>query len=109
MGISLSPMSFFTNQTAVLEALISGEAYGLELLDRVEERSKGAISLTNGSLYRALRALQDEGFVKQRKGEPRREGGRPRIYYTLTAEGSKAAMTNRETAGLFFGHLGSVW
>jgi len=90
-------------RAALLQALISGDGYGLELIDRVRERTKGRIRLHQGSIYRALDALEDEGFVKSYEGEPIPErGGRPRIYYRLTAEGRRAAFDQQGAVlGLF--------
>ncbi len=90
-------------RAALLQALISGDGYGLELIERVREKSKGAVVLHQGSIYPALRALEDEGFVRSYDGEPLPErAGRPRRYYKLTAAGRRAALETREAVvGLF--------
>jgi PadR family transcriptional regulator PadR len=90
-------------KTALLQALIPGDGYGLELIDRVKERTEGRLVLHQGTIYPALRELEKEGFVESYAGEPLPErGGRPRIYYRLTAEGRRAAFEQREAvAGLF--------
>jgi len=81
---------------AILQALISGDAYGLEIIDRVSEQSQGQIKLGQGSLYPALRQLERSGLVESYEGEPMPErGGRPRRYYQLTAEGARAASEQR--------------
>ena len=87
--MSSSPV---TPRFALLQALISGPGFGLELAERVEERTGGKVKLHQGSLYPSLRALEREGLVESYKGEtvPAR-GGRPRKYYRLTAEGQRAA------------------
>jgi PadR family transcriptional regulator PadR len=96
-------------KAALLQALIQGKGYGLELIDRVAERSKGAIKLGQGSVYPALRDLEDEGLVKSWDGEPLPErGGRPRRYYELTAEGRRAAVEQREAVVGLFGGLRPV-
>jgi PadR family transcriptional regulator, regulatory protein PadR len=95
-----------STRTAVLQALISGEAYGLELIDRIKTRSKGAVVVRQGSLYPALAALEDERLVKSWDGEPMPErGGRPRRYYQLTAKGQRAALETQEALVGFFGAL----
>lgn len=85
-------------KVALLQALLDGEGYGLDLIDRVAERTKGKVRLRHGSVYPALRALEREGLVRSWDGEPVSEiGGRPRRYYELTAEGLRYAREQRET------------
>ncbi len=87
-----------------MQALISGRGYGLELIERVEARSKGQIVLRQGSLYPALRELEDEGMLRSYDGEPMQErGGRPRRYYELTAEGAREARKTGKAMVVFFG------
>ena len=91
-------------ETALLQALLSGPGYGLELIERVKERTQGKVTLNQGNTYPALRALEREGFVESYKSEgPQERGGRPRIYYRLTGEGLRAAREIRETGLLLFG------
>jgi PadR family transcriptional regulator, regulatory protein PadR len=92
-------------QTALLQALISGPGYGLELIERVKNRTEGRIALGNGKVYPALRDLERAGFVESYKVEenlPQR-AGRPRIYYKLTGVGYRAAQEEREIGLLLFG------
>jgi PadR family transcriptional regulator PadR len=84
-------------RTALLQALISGQGYGLELAERVRDRSRGKTNLGQGTLYPALRALEREGLVRSWEADPTpARGGRPRVYYELTAKGAKAAQEERE-------------
>lgn len=93
-----------TVQAALLQALIRGESYGLELIERVEKQSSGRVRLHQGSVYPALRTLEEEGLVQSYDGESNTErGGRPRRYYRLTAEGANAALVHREIAEELFG------
>jgi PadR family transcriptional regulator PadR len=73
-------------RTVLLLALAEGPAFGLELVDRVKERSRGRIRLNRGGTYPALRNLEKKGLVR---GWMRRTGaaGRPRRYYELTSRG----------------------
>ena len=81
-----------TARAALLTALIPGKGYGLELIDRVSDRSKGQIQLNQGSIYPALKSLEKEGLLKSWEADPTPErGGRPRRYYELTADGLRAA------------------
>lgn len=75
-------------KTTLLQALGSGDGYGLELIERVKERTQGKIVLHQGSVYPALHALEQEGLVTSYQGAAVTErGGRPRIYYKLTRKG----------------------
>jgi len=93
-------------KAALLQALRHGEGFGLELIDRVAERTKGRIKLGQGSVYPALRDLEEEGLVKSWDGEPLSErGGRPRRYYELTAKGRHVAVEQRAAVAGLFGNL----
>ncbi|HMJ09993.1 MAG TPA: PadR family transcriptional regulator [Polyangiaceae bacterium] len=84
---------------ALLQALTTGPGFGLELIDRVRDRTDGTIKLHQGSVYPALRSLERDGFVTSYTGETNdARGGRPRIYYRITAEGARAA---KAVGGLF--------
>lgn len=90
-------------KTALLQALISDDGFGLELIDRVKDRTDGKIRLHQGSVYPALRALERDGLVESYEADPLPErGGRPRRYYRITAEGARAAREDRAAViGLF--------
>jgi PadR family transcriptional regulator PadR len=83
-------------RAAVLQVLVSGEAFGLEISERIEERTNGAISLLQGSLYPTLWDLERDGLVRSRSADPSvKRGGRPRKYYELTADGFRLAEEQR--------------
>ena len=88
---------------AILQVLVRGPAYGLEVSERIKDSSKEEMNVFDGSLYPALKKLEREGLLKSYKGERTPErGGRPRRYYALTAEGAKEAIRDRTTwAGIF--------
>src|ERR1700687_3625459 len=90
-------------KAALLQAPTSGPGYGLDLIDRVKDRTGGRLVLGQGSVYPALRALEREGFLESYDGEPLAERrGRPRRYYKIPAKGRRAATEQRATAfGLF--------
>lgn len=89
--------------TAILQALLDGEAYGLEVIERVRAATNGKVLMLQGSVYPALRSLEADGLVEGHWGEALAErGGRPRRYYTLTAEGRRVAREEAKAiAGLF--------
>jgi PadR family transcriptional regulator PadR len=90
-------------RTALLQALIRGEGFGLDLIKRVKERTNGKLKLHQGNVYPALRDLEADGLLKSYEGPPLPErGGRPRRYYKLTAAGQRAALEQTNAvAGLF--------
>jgi PadR family transcriptional regulator, regulatory protein PadR len=93
-------------KSALLQALIRGEGYGLELIERVKQRTGGKMKLHQGNTYPALRELEAEGLVKSWEADPSPDrGGRPRRYYKLTAAGARAATQQTEAVAGLFGLL----
>lgn len=92
-----------TQKAALLQALIREPGYGLELIERVSERTKGRVKLHQGNIYSALREMEGERLVKSYDGPSMPErGGRPRRYYKITAAGARAAREQLEVvAGVF--------
>jgi PadR family transcriptional regulator PadR len=83
-------------RTAILMSLRGGRGFGLEIIERVRDRTHGKIILNEGSVYPALKALERDGFLRSFDGEPMPErGGRPRRYYELTGEGRRVAREQR--------------
>jgi PadR family transcriptional regulator PadR len=86
-----------------LLALLAGEQkYGFQILRELRALSDGFFDLKEGTLYPALRRLEERGFVESRWVEP--ETGVPRKYYRITDRGRRAlaeatAVWNRMTAG----------
>jgi len=75
----------------ILLLLAEEPTYGVALMDRLEERSAGAIRLNAGSLYRTIAALVDDGLVEPLEERSRPEGaGAPRKVYGVTALGLDA-------------------
>ena len=93
-----------STKAALLQALIRGEGYGLDLIERVKERTKGKVVLHQGNVYPALRELERGGFLRSREADPTPErGGRPRRYYELTASGRRAATEQSVAVSSLFG------
>lgn len=85
-------MTLLDTRTALLQALISKEGYGLELIERVRTLTQGKVTLLQGRVYPLLRDLERDGLLRSYEGNPLPErGGRPRRYYELTAEGRRIA------------------
>jgi PadR family transcriptional regulator PadR len=97
-NILLSIVAPLTTKAALLQALFAGPGYGLELIERVAERTGGRVRLGQGSVYPALRDLEAAGLVRSWTGRRGVRGaGRPRVYYELTVAGVGAASAVRET------------
>jgi PadR family transcriptional regulator PadR len=96
-------MTEIDTKVALLQALIQGDSYGLELIERVREATGGRTVMMQGRVYPVLRELESDGLLESYDGEPMAErGGRPRRYYKITAEGRKVA---RAQARAIFGLL----
>jgi PadR family transcriptional regulator PadR len=77
-------------ETLLLTILrLKDNAYGVAIKRNIQKTTGKA--LPYGTLYFILEQLTKKGYVKRFTGESKPErGGRSRIYYALTSEGSKA-------------------
>ena len=83
-------------QAVLLQVLMEGEAFGLQLISRIEERTAGKLRFAQGTVYPALRQMERDGLLSSRESDPLPErGGRPRVFYSLTRKGVKAARASR--------------
>jgi PadR family transcriptional regulator PadR len=73
-------------RTLLLLGLSEGPAFGLELMARIEARSRGRFRLNRGGTYVALEKLEVDGLVHAWM-RPTGAAGRPRRYYELTTRG----------------------
>jgi PadR family transcriptional regulator, regulatory protein PadR len=73
----------------LLNLLARGEMYGYEILQEASRRSANAFEFKEGTLYPALHQLEKKGQIKSEWRTA--ENGRERRYYSLTANGRKAA------------------
>lgn len=69
----------------VLSALADKDKYGLEILNTIQERSKGTYTLKQATLYNSLKRLEKNGYVKSYDGDV--SNGAKRVYYGLTPQG----------------------
>jgi len=75
----------------ILILLAEEPSYGVELLERIEQRSGGAIRMNAGSLYRTIASLVDSGLVLRTEDDaPRAVAGAPRKTYEVTRAGLDA-------------------
>ena len=75
------------NTDALLLALINenGRTYGYRLIKEIEERSRGYFRFREGTVYPALRKLENDGLIR---GEwAKLANGQERRYYAITDRG----------------------
>ena len=91
----------------ILLALSEGPLHGYGILQRVRERSGGAVKLGTGSLYRHLSKLIAAGLVAELKAgapsDPRRGSS-----YRLTALGGQALAAERDRAAAVLASLNAA-
>jgi PadR family transcriptional regulator, regulatory protein PadR len=75
-------------ELAILAALWDDRRYGLEILRRLEVDS--ALIVSEGTVYPLLSRLKALGMVSSEWVES--DGGHPRKYYALTADGKRRAL-----------------
>ena len=78
----------------ILKAVSLGRLHGYGILLRIQQISKEALQIPQGSLYPALYRLERAGFISAEWGES--ENNRRSKYYQLTSSGRKRL--NQETA-----------
>lgn len=69
----------------ILKALLTGASHGYGIARWVEETTDDVLRIEEGSLYPALRRLEDKGWVKSEWGLS--ENKRRARYYTITTAG----------------------
>jgi len=74
---------------------LKGEGYGVKIREKIITLT--GKSMVFGTLYNNLDTLVKKGYVVTRKGEsgPDR-GGNIKVFYSLTAAGTKALQESRE-------------
>lgn len=76
--------------------ILHGNAYGLAIKDEIESRLDREVSV--GALQTTLRRLEKKGYLQSAHGESTAaRGGRPKLYFTLTAYGKRAIEYTRQT------------
>lgn len=63
-----------------------GEMYGYQIVQSIQDRADGTLALGEGVIYPVLHGLESNGALKSRR---KTVSGRSRIYYSLTAAGSR--------------------
>jgi PadR family transcriptional regulator len=71
----------------ILKAIGLGPQHGWAIAERIQQISKDALSVQQGSLYPALHRLERRGWIKARWGTS--DNNRRAKYYELTRSGQK--------------------
>ena len=79
----------------VLKALSLAPMHGWGITNRIQQISKGVLTVNPGSLYPALERLQDRGWITA--AWETTESGRTAKYYTLSAPGRRRLGTETES------------
>ena len=83
----------------ILMALAEGEKHGYAVIQDVEERTRGALRLSAGTVYRSIQRMLEQGLIVETSERPAPElDDERRRYYAITAFGE--AVARGETARL---------
>jgi len=95
-----------TLDMVILKALRLGEMHGLGISRRIEQISQGTFVVKSGSLFPALRRMQEEGWISSAWGES--ETNRRAKYYRLTAAGKAQLSRERDRWSQLVDAIGRV-
>jgi transcriptional regulator len=90
----------------VLKTLLRGPMHGWSVALRIQEVSRDALQINQGSLYPALHRLEDAGYVQSEWGTS--ENNRRARFYRLTAMGKRHLAAETESWNRFAGAVGLV-
>ncbi|HVT92472.1 MAG TPA: PadR family transcriptional regulator [Bryobacteraceae bacterium] len=83
----------------ILKAVSLGPLHGYGVLVRIQQISKDALRIQQGSLYPALYRLEHQGLIASEWGES--ENKRKAKFYRLTDAGKKRLRAEQEKWGRF--------
>jgi PadR family transcriptional regulator PadR len=85
----------------LLKTLQAGPSHGWDVAQRIQQASRGALRVGQGSLYPALHRLEARGWIASEWGAS--ENNRRAKFYRLTAAGRKQLAAETETWERFTG------
>nr|WP_240942037.1 helix-turn-helix transcriptional regulator [Planosporangium thailandense] len=88
----------------LLAVLDDGPRHGYAIIEALQARSGGALSLPTGTVYPALRRLERAGYVESTWSTV---GGRERRTYQLTTAGRKTLAAERSSWAEFTATIGA--
>lgn len=90
----------------ILKAVSLGPLHGYGVLLRIQQISKDALQIPQGSLYPALYRLEARGWIASVWGES--ENNRKAKYYSLTTAGKKQLRAETEEWARLAGAISTV-
>jgi DNA-binding PadR family transcriptional regulator len=75
----------------ILLALTAGECHGYGIIQDVASRTKGALRLSPGTLYRTIQRLLEDGLIEEPRRVSRDRSDPRRRYYRITPLGTAIA------------------
>jgi PadR family transcriptional regulator PadR len=99
VAIGSSDLLQGTLQTLILKALMAGSTHGYGIARWIEETTDDVLRVEEGSLYPALRRLEDKGYISSDWGLS--ENNRRARFYLLTVSG-RAHLRKEAAAWLRF-------
>jgi PadR family transcriptional regulator, regulatory protein PadR len=78
----------------ILKIVALGPVHGYGIAQRIQEISREALQVQQGSLYPALYRLEERGFLQSKWRES--EQGRMAKFYTMTRKGGRQLESERE-------------
>ena len=90
----------------ILKAVSLGPLHGYGVLLRIQQISKNALQIPQGSLYPALYRLEHKGWIAAEWGES--ENKRKAKYYTLTSAGRRQLRSETQEWGKLSVAIGDV-
>ena len=89
---TMSPVSY-----QILLALAGRDRHGYMIRKAIEQQTDGAIHLGAGTLYAAIRRLEDQGLIEESPWRPDADlDDERRRYYRLTRSGRAALVAETE-------------
>lgn len=70
----------------ILSELSHHDKYGFEITQEIKKKSNDTYTMSEGTLYSALKRLEQKGYLESYWGDEEGLGGR-RKYYHITQEG----------------------
>jgi PadR family transcriptional regulator PadR len=89
------PIPQGTLDMLVLQILSLGPAHGYAIAQRIEQISRHAVQVNQGSLYPALHRLEQKKWLRSEWRES--ETGREAKFYSLTRAGEKQLALEKES------------
>lgn len=93
MGITSDIIRGHT-ETIILRHLLDRDSYGYEINKSIQEHTQNRYEMKEATLYSAFRRMEQAGLIASYWGDE--TSGARRRYYTLTGEGRKTYLKNKE-------------